>query len=791
MMAAILNTALAAACADVGIAHRDVPVDGRWHATDVEGDLAGKGDGRIKLFPDGEGGIVCNWKGDTRAFFANDARKLSRAERAELVRKRREAIRRNHEEAARRQAEAATKAADIWAKAIDAPPDHAYLMQKGIKPHGTKADCGSLLVPMRKGGKLRSVQFIRGNGEKRFLPDGEVTGCYYAIGKPNGALCVCEGFATGASIHEATGHAVAVAFNAGNLGAVAKTLRGKFPDLPLILCGDFDKSGTGQQAATDAAQAVGGLVALPDFTPDELAGDKPPTDFNDLARLRDAGAVGRAIAGASEPARHKHQPGSENAPAGDSGGKPTDRAAIERLAALSPLEYDRVRIEEAKALGVRQSTLDKLVTSERKADENYSGIEDIDPWPEPVEPCELLNDIAATVRRFIVCQHETADAVALWVAMTWLMDVVQVAPLAVITAPEKRCGKSLLLFLLGRLACRPLTASNISPAALFRCIDAWNPTLLVDEADAFARENEELRGLLNCGHTRDGAYVVRTVGDDHTPRKFNTWGAKALAGIGKLADTLMDRAIVIELRRKLPHEQVERLRHAEPDLFETLAEKLARFAEDYRGAVRQARPELPAKLNDRAQDNWEPLLAIADTAGEAWHVRSRKAALKLSGAEDATMSTGTELLADIKEVFEAKRVDRISSADLIQALCEDDEMPWATYNRGKPISPRQVAKRLADYGIRSKSVRIGCGTPKGYLLEWFDEAFSRYLSDPPSVSATPQQFNNGAGFSVADNPPRCGNKNESATPEAPPIKGCCGVADRTEKSESTIIEVEI
>ncbi len=239
---------------------------------------------------------------------------------------------------------------------------------------------------------------------------------------------------------------------------------------------------------------------------------------------------------------------------------------------------------------------------------------------------------------------------------------------------------------------------------------------------------------------------MRTVGDDHTPRKFNTWGAKALAGIGKLADTLMDRAIVLELRRKLSHERVERLRHAEPDLFETLAEKLARFAEDYRDAVRQARPSLPGSLNDRAQDNWEPLLAIADVAGGEWPDRARKAALKLSGAESPTMSTGTELLADIQEVFEMKRVDRMSSADLIAALCDDNEKPWATYNRGSPISPRQVSKALAEYGIRSTSVRIGPGTPKGYLREWFDEAFSRYLSTPRAESATAQQVSNDAGF---------------------------------------------
>jgi putative DNA primase/helicase len=131
--------------------------------------------------------------------------------------------------------------------------------------------------------------------------------------------------------------------------------------------------------------------------------------------------------------------------------------------------------------------------------------------------------------------------------MTWFMDVVEIAPLAVITAPEKRCGKSQLLFLLGRLAKRPLTASNVSPAALFRAVDAWRPTLLVDEADAFVRENDELRGIINAGHTRDSAYVVRVVGDDFKPTKFSVWGAKALAGIGHLADTLVTHCQAFEL----------------------------------------------------------------------------------------------------------------------------------------------------------------------------------------------------------------------------------------------------
>lgn len=466
--------------------------------------------------------------------------------------------------------------------------------------------------------------------------------------------------------------------------------------------------------------------------------------------------------------------GSGNAPAGEPSvsRKHEDNEVVSRLAKLSLLEYDRVRNAEAESLGVRPGTLDKMVAASRKGEDDSGMVfGDADPWPSPVDPAGLLTEISATVRRFLVCQPETADAVALWVAMTWFIDVVQVAPLAVITAPEKRCGKSQLLSLIGKLVSRPLTASNISPAAMFRAIDAWRPTLLVDEVDAFMVDNEELRGILNAGHTRDSAYVVRVVGDDHTPAKFNVWGAKALAGIGRLSGTIMDRAIVLELRRKLPHENAERLRHAEAGLFDTLAAKLARFAEDYREPLREARPNLPPALNDRAQDNWEPLLAIADVAGGAWPATAIKAALKLSGSDSSDMSIGVQLLADIREVFDTRRIDRIRTVDLIEALCSDDEGPWATYNRGKPISPRQVSNRLKEYGIQSKTIRIGYVTPKGFLRECFEESFSRYL--------------------VSDNHQCGGTTFQSETLEPAPDVDCCVVADRKGGEEENIIEVEI
>lgn len=427
--------------------------------------------------------------------------------------------------------------------------------------------------------------------------------------------------------------------------------------------------------------------------------------------------------------------------------------AVSTLATLSKLKYDQARKEAAEKLGVRATVLDQVVKEAR----NSCGIdtdlpfEKVIPWPEQINPAEILSDVAVVVRRFIVCNREVSNAVSLWVAMTWFMDVVQVAPLAVITAPEKRCGKTILLGILGRLTARAITASSISPAALFRAIDAWNPTLLIDEVDATLKDNEELRGIINSGHTRDSAYVIRTVGDTFTPTKFSTWGAKALSGIGHVADTLMDRAIILELRRKLPHEQVDRLRHGEPGLFSTLAAKLARFAEDYSDQVRQARPYLPPSLNDRAQDNWEPLLAIAMVAGPEWLDTATKAALKLSGGDSAAQSIGTELLGDIKEIFELQRVERISTADLIKALVADDEKPWATYNRGLQIKPRQIATRLKGYGIISKSIRVGpISTPKGYEKRQFDEAFARYLY-PPEKSATTPQPNKDKHLGVADN----------------------------------------
>jgi putative DNA primase/helicase len=173
------------------------------------------------------------------------------------------------------------------------------------------------------------------------------------------------------------------------------------------------------------------------------------------------------------------------------------------------------------------------------------------------------------------------------------------------------------------------------------------------------------------------------VGDDHEPRKFSTWDAKSIALIGKLPDTLADRSIEIPLKRKFPGEQVQKLRHADPELFRALARRCARFTADRADKIRGARPSMPDGLHDRAEYNWEPLLAIADLAGGEWPDLARKAALALSGAVDAQDDNiRVQLLSDIRTVF--KGVARMSSEDLTTVLVALGERPWSEYRRSKP-----------------------------------------------------------------------------------------------------------
>ena len=192
----------------------------------------------------------------------------------------------------------------------------------------------------------------------------------------------------------------------------------------------------------------------------------------------------------------------------------------------------------------------------------------------------------------------------------------------------------------------------------------------------------------------------------------------------------MSRGIVINMRRKLASESVIRIRRTNKAVFEVLKSKLARFAQDYAERIRHAQIDLPDDLSDRDQDNWEPLLTIAMCAGNEWLTVATEVALNLTKTENV-LSINTELLSDIREIFAAHNGVKISSADLIEALVKDTESPWATWNKGKPMVPRNLANLLSHYDIKTKDLKFGANqTLKGFEKAQFDDAFARYLPPP-------------------------------------------------------------
>jgi putative DNA primase/helicase len=458
----------------------------------------------------------------------------------------------------------------------------------------------------------------------------------------------------------------------------------------------------------------------------------------------------------------------------------TDAEWFQQLASLSPVEYDRQRDSSAKHLGIRVRTLDSEVSKLRPATSSSEGtilLTDAAPWPEPVSLDELLAAIAQTIRRFVIVSEESITAIALWIVFTYTFDSFSISPNLAILSPEKRCGKSTLLDLMTTLVARALPTSNCTPSTIFRGIEKYRPTLLIDEADSFMTGNEELRGILNSGHRKSMANVLRSTGDDHTPTLFSTWCPKSIAAIGKLSDTLMDRSITISMRRKSPGESVERQRFDRiTSELEPIRQKLTRWARDHHMSIALSDPAIPTVLNDRAADNWGPLFSLADAAGGNWPELTRKASVKLSGSSLADdESARTILLADIQAIFKDHGVERLKTDDIVADLVVMEDRPWPEWKKSKPITPRQIANILKPFDIKPKTVRIVAETPRGYDIAWFADAFSRYLPSQSATSATTNKTEDLAesqsatkGFNVADK--KDGKSNE--------INDVADVADR-------------
>jgi putative DNA primase/helicase len=631
--------------------------------------------------------------------------------------------------------ETADKAKKLWAAAAEVTDDFPYLMKKRVKSYGLKCHSGRLLVPVRdKDRRLRSLQFIDANGKKLFLKGGQAGGGHFMIGgAPKELLYIAEGYATGATVHEATGATVVVAFNSGNIPSVAKTLREKFPRTTIVICADDDYRTAGNPGLTkanEAAAQIGAKVVVPEFGSDR---PEKATDFNDMAAQFGLNKVAEFLCTAAVPKAEPKQDCDEDL-----------RAKVVALAGLGELAYQRCRVSEAKSLGIPVTALDKQVRRRRAeaTKKNAAALPHwhVEPWHTAVSGAEFLDGIEKTLCRYIVLPQGAGEALALWTLHAWTMDAGDISPFMVLVSPTKRCGKTSVLIILYYLTPRSELASNISASAVFRYIQEARPTLLIDEADTFVRDNEQMRGILNSGHTKAAAHVIRNVeiNGEYKPQRFSTWAPKAIATIRELADTLEDRAVIVTLQRKPKAAAVARLRKRDSDEFATLRRQAARWAADNFEKLTDADPDVPEVLNDRAADNWRPLLAIADLAGSRWPQRAREAACLLSGEGHESSSISVELLADIKAAFGDK--EAMSSADLVAALAADPERPWAEWTRGRPLTQRQLARLLKPFCIISQTVHIpGFKDAKGYRRAVFEEAWSAYLpgQNPPSREFCP------------------------------------------------------
>lgn len=434
---------------------------------------------------------------------------------------------------------------------------------------------------------------------------------------------------------------------------------------------------------------------------------------------------------------------------GDDAREPLEEV-IARLAALSPLDYDRVRVGEAERLGVRLAPLDDEVARRRKARD----IEPAEgqrsrwpvptPWPERVDGAALLTGIADFVGTYVHLPTPAASTVALWIVMTWLHDRLDLSPFLHLTSATGRCGKSSLLEVIAKLVRRPLMTSHATVAALFRLIERDAPTLLLDEIDRRFRgaDATDLVGIINSSQRRESAYVYRCTGGDETMR-FGTWCPKAFAGISHLPDTVMDRSIGLRLERQ-PRGAAARWRDHDRDLVAALQRRIVRWVTDNVDAILAARSaiDFPDALHDRARDAWEVLLAVGHVAGGDWAGSGRAWAACVYIDADSENEGGPEeqLVADLRVVFQSEGdPPALATRSILDALHQMDCRPWSRYEKGKPLSPHGLAGLLKLFHVTPTTVRLaGDVILKGYKRGALESVWAAYCpgADPHQISVT-------------------------------------------------------
>lgn len=358
--------------------------------------------------------------------------------------------------------------------------------------------------------------------------------------------------------------------------------------------------------------------------------------------------------------------------------------------------------------------------------------------PEPNALAVYLGRVEAFLVRYIAfpSEHE-AVAISLWVAHAHLVETFETSPILAITSAEKQSGKTRCLDCLEMLVPHPFRCVIPSEAVTYTVLSQRpRRTMLLDEADAIfggrtSEKYEGLRAIFNAGN-RQGTPVLRVKldGGRREVDEFDVYGPKAIAGIGKLPDTVADRSIPIRMKRRALGDVVAKFRRrtavAEGRSITMPKVDLADVAD----------VAIPQELPDRAADGWESLLAIADAAAGEWPVRARIAAVALCSEHEIELSVGVRLLSDVRDVF--GEPDYLATVDLLAALHRLDDAPWGEWY-GKPLTARGLAKLLEPFGVypQKKRTSDSKSTFRGYFKAEFEDLWGRYLPVPaPATSAT-------------------------------------------------------
>ena len=373
------------------------------------------------------------------------------------------------------------------------------------------------------------------------------------------------------------------------------------------------------------------------------------------------------------------------------------------------------------------------------------------PLPAGMDGAAVLEEVAATVSRFVVLPSpEAVVAVTLFVAHTHGIEASDVTPYLWITSPERRSGKTLLMELLADLVARPMHASSMTAAVIYRGLvaDGTRRTLLLDEVDTVfgsktTETAEALRSVLNAGTRRRSSAVMRVNGNTGKVETFDSYAAKVLAGIGDIPDTVADRSIRIAMRRARQEEKAGLAYAGSREVSAACDEAralVARWATDFEDKARLLQPEPLQELNPRANDAWAPLLSIADIAGGDWPARARAAAVALSGEREAAAEEGglaLRLLHDCQEAFHGR--ERLASADLVASLRAMPDSPWLSLD-GAGLDANKLSRLLRRYEIRPEKLRLtGYDEPmRGYRRADFVDPWARYAGlKEDDKSATP------------------------------------------------------